>query len=286
MDEKPKRNRERSAVLLLVALLVAGACALFWYITGVGHSWNYAATAINDRAGSLDGYTVVLVDGVAKATNSVKDREQKQAQTVESEKRLAEIEESIEDSGLEADAVAAVAKTALDAAERLVSEDATSDETALLAKAGASAALYAELNDDAAVNIDDVAQEYHDKGADVLVIPDDALTRYTEPTILRRGGKRIGVLSVPKVTTTYAVQQLVLYLMDHEVDYIVAVTTDDNLVAGTSNIDVVVTLDEAEPSTLGRTGKSGRYIFDAPDEGEVGVVIISPTGMASSKIVS
>lgn len=57
-----KIQREKIALGLFaacVALILAGIGAYFVF----GHSWNYAASHIDDVAGELDGYCVVLVEG-------------------------------------------------------------------------------------------------------------------------------------------------------------------------------------------------------------------------------
>ena len=50
---------------MLLVLGIGVACAMAWYIL-VGHNWNQAATHIDDMVGSMDGYTVVMFDGVVK----------------------------------------------------------------------------------------------------------------------------------------------------------------------------------------------------------------------------
>lgn len=59
-----KRTREIIALIMLVVLGIAGVCAMAWYIL-VGHNWNAAATNIDERIGSMEGYTVVLCTGSA-----------------------------------------------------------------------------------------------------------------------------------------------------------------------------------------------------------------------------
>lgn len=64
-----KRTREIIALVLLVVLLVGGVGAAAWYIF-VGHNWNAAATRIDDRIGSMEGYTVILCEGAIPPTMS------------------------------------------------------------------------------------------------------------------------------------------------------------------------------------------------------------------------
>ena len=59
-----KRTREIIALVILLALLVGGICGVAWYLL-VGHNWNAAASLIDDRIGTMEGYTVVLCEGAA-----------------------------------------------------------------------------------------------------------------------------------------------------------------------------------------------------------------------------
>lgn len=58
-----KRTREIIALIILLALLVGGICGVAWYLL-VGHNWNAAASLIDDRIGAMEGYNVVLCEGV------------------------------------------------------------------------------------------------------------------------------------------------------------------------------------------------------------------------------
>lgn len=57
-----KRARELVAVAILVVLVIASLFGLAFYIYA-GHSWNFAATNIDDSLGNMNGYTVVAYRG-------------------------------------------------------------------------------------------------------------------------------------------------------------------------------------------------------------------------------
>lgn len=57
-----KRTREIVALVMLLVLATAGIVFMGWYIKA-GHNWNMAATTIDDRFGKMDGYVVVLYKG-------------------------------------------------------------------------------------------------------------------------------------------------------------------------------------------------------------------------------
>lgn len=59
-----KSSREKIALLVFIALAVLGLCGLCWYLFA-GHSWNVAASTIDDTVGEMDGYTVIVYEGTA-----------------------------------------------------------------------------------------------------------------------------------------------------------------------------------------------------------------------------
>ena len=58
-----QQSRERIALVVFLLLVVSVLVAGVVYIN-VGHKWNTAATTIDEAAGSLDGYTVLVYDGL------------------------------------------------------------------------------------------------------------------------------------------------------------------------------------------------------------------------------
>ena len=60
-----ERSREKIALLVFVALVVFGGCCLLGYIVA-GHSWNVAASSLDDTFGSMDGYTTIVYAGTVE----------------------------------------------------------------------------------------------------------------------------------------------------------------------------------------------------------------------------
>lgn len=52
--------------MVFAALIVLSLCGLGWYLFA-GHSWNVAASNIDDTFGSMDGYTAIVYAGTEKA---------------------------------------------------------------------------------------------------------------------------------------------------------------------------------------------------------------------------
>lgn len=57
-----KASREKIALAVFALLVVLSLVGLGWYIL-VGHSWNVAASTIDDTMGEMEGYTAILYKG-------------------------------------------------------------------------------------------------------------------------------------------------------------------------------------------------------------------------------
>lgn len=55
-------SREKIALVVFVGLIAASLCGLVGYLA-IGHSWNVAASNIDDAAGRMDGYTAIVFKG-------------------------------------------------------------------------------------------------------------------------------------------------------------------------------------------------------------------------------
>ena len=213
-----KRTREILALVLLLVLAVVGVSAMAWYIL-VGHNWNVAASNIDDSIGQMDGYTVILCEGVPAASN----------------------------------------------ASPSMSED------------------------EPAVDIDVAAVDYREKGASVLVIEAADLARHRQPFVLRRAGKRIGVLGVGNSELRSDVRADIAYLYDIGADVVVALSNDltlgklaeENVIRGLS----AIVFNDSSGAAPNGEYRGSAYCISAPEAGEVAAVILSPSGVYSSKLI-
>lgn len=57
-----KNSREKIALIVFLVLAIAAGGVLFGYIFA-GHSWNIAASNLDDTFGNMDGYTVIAYEG-------------------------------------------------------------------------------------------------------------------------------------------------------------------------------------------------------------------------------
>jgi len=75
-------SRERIALVIFAACIVLMLTGIGVYLVA-GHSWNYAATNIDDATGEMDDYKVILFEGTAIPQSSqVDDKGNRKARTV------------------------------------------------------------------------------------------------------------------------------------------------------------------------------------------------------------
>lgn len=252
--------REKIALVVFVGLIAASLCGLFGYLT-IGHSWNVAASNIDDATGRMDGYTVIVYEGTVAPEPAAQkaDKERGSAgeaagKDIVSDLPSAAAGDSRQNSGSDSGAL--------------------SDSTA-----GADGS----LDDEAPVDIDEIEQSYLDKNATVFVIDSENIELYREGTILKKGGHRFGIFSVSPKTTAKTVNAQVEYFQSHNVDFIVALTPDKKIVEDASGIDIVVSTQDEGLFVMGET-IDGTFYVNAPQIGSVGVILISPSNVVSAKV--
>ena len=272
-----KRTREIIALILLVVLGLSAACAMGWYIL-VGHNWNRAAIHIDDLVGSMDGYTVVVYDGVVKDHSS-----SMQAKTSGKSTSSSSATAAAQSAGSSSAAAAAS-----DAAPASSAAPTSSAAPASTASASASSASAKSAQAETPVfDAEAVADNYRDKGAAVVALGKDCMTSYAEPEILYRNGKRIGVFAFSdKYKLNYAqFRACIRYLQKHSVDSIVAIVKDKAFLKGRlDGIDLLVVRRDAGIPETGEYRKSA-FCTDSPFIGEVQAVIVSPSGVITSRTI-
>lgn len=287
-----KRTREIAALVLLAVLGAGAVVAMGWYILA-GHGWNVTASNIDDSIGQMDGYTVFLFEGTRKP------------EAVEA-KRLAQQaarDDAASASGAAADPAAgssgegASASDDPSSAASLPGKGASSDaaapdgvDGALSAEEEATARLRTEDAVDIAVDgdgfgIDALSESYRDKGAEVYRIDVAGRRLYNEPLVVSRGEHRIGLFSLDYPARPAAARVAQKLLARQEADFKVVVTDDPSLKdARLPGIDVII-CDEADEEPLKGYYSHNAYCVDTPYEGEVEAIIVSPSGVISSKTI-
>lgn len=263
------RLREKIALAVFAALIVLSLGGLGWYLLA-GHSWNVAASNIDDTFGSMDGYTAIVYAGTAEVP--VKDDAGSAADGAE---------DPVEQPGV---GFAGQEPVAPEAAEP-PDDGASSMQGGPQALPGdSSAASTAPSSRKAPLSVEDAHASYEEKGAVAFTLDTVDPARYAEGVILKKGGHRFGVFSVDRPLSVRAVEKQVAYFAEHQVDFVVVVTSDKAFVDKAEGIDIVVSTQDEGLFVMGETA-NGTFYVDSPEVGKVGAILISPSNVVSAKVI-
>ena len=294
-----KNSREKIALIVFLVLAIAAGGVLFGYIFA-GHSWNIAASNLDDTFGNMDGYTVIAYEGTLdeEETDATGDSSEKtstaepattDASTASKAKDADEAPSSegeklsVSDSIKRSAASGTADETSANAADS--TNEAAESEAEAKAAESSPAPLAGHKKEKADVSLSDVEATYKDKGASILLLDTANPGAYSEGTIVMRGGKRYGIFSLEAETSRILVDEKVKYFTDQDVDSIIAIVPDASILKGTEGIDIVVSTDDADASKMGET-KNGVFFVAAPTKGSVGAILISPSNVVSAKTIS
>lgn len=207
--------REGIALAVFGFLVAAGFIALTTYISA-GHNLNYASTGIDDIAGNMSGYGVILYEGTVESSASAESSlTSDKALTFNESARIGEsAEEGVSSAKGESDeqSVKGFVKMALgldSETEAGVPGSAKASEST-----GASASASGSASDAAndPMTMDEAKEIYEAKKATVLGLDVDDLEQYRFGRIIMKGGHTYGVVSItddelaaldlPKAATT------------------------------------------------------------------------------------
>lgn len=284
--------REKIALIVFILLVFVGIGCLVAYIN-IGHSWNVTATTIDDATGELDGYTVVLFQGVVLDEEGDGGSEE----TVLDGDGLANSEET--PFVTEISSEDGESSDLSDVSDEIGVEDSGSEESDIsdatslsgASNTGGSLPLFNSSSKFGAseekepVDVSDAADSYREKGASVLVLDLDDSAKYEEGTILKRGDRRFGVFSVSFNEPLPKVQAKIDYLKEQSVDFVVAITPDKRFVQKATGVDVVISSKSEGLFFMGET-LDGTFYTDSPLVSQVGAVLISPHNVVSSRDIS
>ena len=134
-----------------------------------------------------------------------------------------------------------------------------------------------------------VLASYHEKNATVVSLDLINTALYDEGLIVKAGSKRIGVLCVDSLEDASMYQNSIRAFERQEVDFVVCITPDAQLLCsssvGVNGIDIVISTQRNTSSVLDGTLGSA-YCVDSPCVGKIGVILISPSNVVSSKVIS
>lgn len=318
-----KHIREKIALVVFALLVVMAGCCLGGYLVA-GHSWNVAASSLDDTFGSMEGYTVIAYEGTIASSDNEDLRHVEGSHGGSDDVRDDVADErdaadgpaaASEDSATGESALGAAtavpagdADDTGDAPDATVSTDAVivaptggataslEDETPAASADGAIEASSGEASRDPSsaakaesekrfVSVEQVCASYEEKNATVFALDVANLDRYSEGTILKKGSCRFGVFSVDESTRPLQVKRMVDYFEKHEVDFIVAIASDKKLVEDIADgIDIVISIRDEELFVMGEM-IDGTFFVDAPERGSVGAILISPSNVVSAKVI-
>lgn len=254
--------RNKIALVVFLALVVLGLAALIWYLS-VGKSWNVAAATIDDATGQMDGYIAILYEGTLPVEVVEEDAEEEKQQDLPTQK------------------------------ETNVDSNASGNERSQPLLPGALSnnsslplgSTQGKLVADEPLSIGEVATAYEEKNASVFELEIGENDLYNDGLIVRKGSQRFGVLNVAVMDSVVAVQEKVDYFLEHKVDFVLVVVPDKSIVSNVEGIDVVVSTKDTSLATLGAM-VNGTFCVNTPTVGSIGVTLVSPHNVVSSKIVS
>lgn len=244
-------SREKIALVVFGGLIILSLFGLGWYLLA-GHSWNVAASNIDDTFGNMEGYTAIVYPGTEKP------------------EELPEVEGT--DLGR----------------ERQVEIPDALDEGIGAAQGGEKESVAGSLADTLSskpvLTVEEAATSYDAKDATVFELDTLNLEQYRECTILMKGDPRFGVFSVSEPTSQIMLEKQIAYLERHEVDFLVVITPDKSYVDMVSGIDIVICTEDEDLFVMGETIGATFYV-DTPKEGRIGAILISPSNVVSAKVI-
>ena len=213
--------REGIALTVFGMLVVAGFIALTTYISA-GHNLNYASTGIDDIAGDMSGYGVILYEGtvespsaaVSSLTSDSALGSNESARTGESAESDEGAEEGASGAKTESDeqSVKGFVKMALGLDSE--TEEGVSGSAKASESTGTATSTSSPASDSASdpMTMDEAKQIYEAKKATVLGLDVNDLEQYQFGRIIMKGGHTYGVVSIaddelaaldlPKAATT------------------------------------------------------------------------------------
>lgn len=302
-----KTFREKIALVVFAVLIVVSGIVLIGYFS-TGRSWTIAATFVDDTVGEMDGYSVILFNGVLDPTTS-KDEDGSHPDTVEDGADPA-VDDASGSSDKAPDSVYGVdsgADAFLETKDGLIQDDSVLHGTDSSTSADSSIAFENSLLDPAhsvglrilsmyprAINatydgvfVSDVSDLYARKGANVLSLNLTDPDHYEPPIVYYSGQKKIGVFSIDGYRDPVAMEEADRYMQEKGADVVVCITPRLALISDYDAIDVVIlTTPLEDQSELSRSKVGGNtFVVQAPEKGDVGLVILSSNDIPSSRVI-
>lgn len=260
-----KLSREKIALIIFALLVVCGFGALMFYLTGVGHSFNAAASAIDDAAGDLDEYTAIIYEGTA------------------------EKKKALNEAGLDSIPEEGINKTLELGKDQAIQSSKGTDEVIasdIAPKSSGDAQGSSAGQGSESLSVSKVRDSFLRKHASVYQLDLSDPTIYIERTIVKAGKYRFGILAIDEASALpHYISSRIKEYEDAGVDFVIAVVDDLSRVNSTEGIDIVISTQEEGLKPVG-VSSDGTFFNDAALVGEVGTLLISPSKVISAKDIS
>ena len=147
-------------------------------------------------------------------------------------------------------------------------------------------ALYADMvpASSLGVFVSDIRQIYADKGAGTLTLDLYRVLEDGFPEIYEEGGKRIGVYGADVYTSKAWLGHYMKYFEENDADIVIGVTPRTGYLATYDGTDVVLVTTSDEGISTQGFFSSSTFVVRSPEKGDVGLVILTSNGTASSKV--
>lgn len=281
--------RERLALVIFACLLVAGFVALTSYISA-GHSLNVTATNIDDIAGNMENYDVVLFDGTVEQPHTEEEDAEglaaltknphlaadpytlEDARDLYEGKKASVIELNVEEPRqyvngrviMKSGHVYGILSVPEDLVEQLVIPKVTTTKTTVVTTEGEEYAPEQGIGPENATTVTHVKNAY-DSVSELLAATEEASV--ANPKLVER------------------VERILKRFENAGVDTVIAITPDPRPFASIEGIDVVLTVKQQDRFARAETIDGTLYV-DTPERGSVGALLIAPGNVVSSKILN
>lgn len=279
-----QRRREFIALGVFGALVLAGFVILTSYINA-GHNLNVAATSIDDIAGDMTGYDVVLFEGTALPSSDSDvspDSPEDEEGGSDSSSQVVTLEEAQKHYG---EKNASVMEIGPDSFQDYVTGR-------IVMKQGHTYGIFSLTPDMVSELV--VPKQTTTKTTTTQTETSPGIFGITNETVTTRTtGAYDSVSDIFSSVDPESVDPgLVGHIQDildrfaaAKVDTVIALTTDPTPFCAVEGVDVVISFKRCDRFSMAET-IDGTLYFDAPEVGDVGVLMIAPGNVASTKVLT
>ena len=280
-----KRSREILALILLFVLVIAGLVAIVAYLT-VGHSWNVAATNIDDSVGSMSGYTVFAYEGTLPDDEA--DEEERAGQ--EPATSLSSSATASSSSSSSTSAITTfddVVSDYLDKEASVVALDLahpeTYEEPLVIVRNGSRIGIFSVTDDSTAIGIDKTLNYFQTLNVDYVLAISYLTPSDDDDDAQKASDSSSSSSSQASSSSSAASSSSASSESSTAASATTAVTLHDYLLS-VSGVDIVLDTVRADYTTRG-VNRAGKFIVSAPVMNTAGIILVSPSNVVSSKTV-